>query len=48
MDVRAWLHDFTQRGYAGPVSYETPHAVNASMGLNMIARNTASDLAGIV
>jgi sugar phosphate isomerase/epimerase len=48
MDITQWLkHLITDRGYAGPVSYETPHARNANMGLNMIARNIARDIATI-
>lgn len=45
MPVKPWLDNLMNRGYHGPISYELPHAVNASMALDAIARNVASDLA---
>lgn len=47
VNVRDWLTHLIDRGYRGPVSYETPHLANATMGLNMIARITADDLSTI-
>lgn len=42
-----WMDSLMSRGYTGPISVEMPHAVNASMSLDDIARNVASDLATI-
>lgn len=45
MPIKPWLDNLVNdRGYHGPVSYELPHAVNAGMSLDDIARNVASDL----
>jgi len=47
VDIGAWMTHLESAGYAGPVSYEAPHARNASMRLSMIARNVADDIASI-
>lgn len=45
VDIRAWMSNLISAGYTGAVSYEAPHARNASMGIDMIAANVATDLA---
>jgi sugar phosphate isomerase/epimerase len=48
MPVKPWLdHLINDRGYTGPVSYELPHAVYASMELDHIAASVAADITTI-